>query len=165
MLAITTLFVSCKKEDSNEPSGDYYFKAKYDGTEKSFSTVSFATKNNYGIGFSLAITGSNATENNTVSLWSENDDFTAGKVYGIEALGGSTYNNYGYASDAGNTDPSTVWGSTYVHDAVPEKFECKLTEVTSTYVKGTFSADIYKNESGTPQKIVVTDGEFYVKFL
>src|SRR5687768_15298605 len=128
--------------------------------KKTFQLCHFATKNNYGIGFSLAVTGSNATENNTISLWSENDDFAAGKVYGIEALGGSTNNTYVYASDAGNSDPSTVWGSAYAYDVVPEKFECKLTEVTSTYVKGTFSADIYKNESGTPQKSVVTDGEF-----
>lgn len=163
MLLVTIILISCKKEMAETNSPGYYFKAKFNGVEKNFSIYPTATKNGSAEVFTLAIGGSLGNESNAISLWSKDESFTTGQVFGIEALDGEANNSYGYSSDQASHDPTTNWGSVCVFGNVTEKFECKLTEVTSSFVKGTFSADIYKNQPGSLHKIEVTDGEFFVQ--
>jgi hypothetical protein len=163
LIALT--FTSCKKSSTSNNSGSYYFNVKFDGTSKSFNTTVAAFKSNLGNGtYSLVITGVTPTEELGLSLWSDKDDFTAGKTFALDALGGTTYNEMAYVAPLGSSDPSSQWVSTYDYGTVPESFQCTITEATSTYIKGTVSGVIYQNNNATVASKTVTEGQFYAKF-
>jgi hypothetical protein len=144
-------------------NGTYYFKAKFDGNPVDFSKAVIAAKTDFHTNtVSLTITGVSATESASISLWSEKDDFAKGKTYGEDALNGTTFNSFGYGSLT-NTDPSMVWASVYILGVQPESFHCTITDITSSYIKGTFDAFIYQNTPAVSKK-VVTEGSFYAKF-
>jgi hypothetical protein len=162
--AVAIAFTSCKKSSTSNNSGAYYFKAKFDGTSKSFNTTVIASKSNLGNGtYNLTIVGVTTTEESALTLWSDKDDFTAGKTFTIDALGGTTYNELAFAAPIGSSDPTSQWTSTYDYGTVPEGLQCTITEATSTYIKGTFSSVIYQNNTTVASK-TVTEGQFYAKF-
>lgn len=161
---IAATFTSCKKSSTSENSGDYHLNANIDGKAKSFNTTAMALKSDLGNGiYSLVITGMTSNEQLALSLWSDKDDFTAGKTFSLNALGGTTYNILAYAAPLGSSDPMSQWTSTYDNGIVPESFQCTITEATSTYIKGTFSGVIYQNNAVVASK-TVTEGQFYAKF-
>ena len=165
ILSVAMVFVSCKKSNSSTASGGYYFKAKFDGGSKDFSGQVNAIKSNLGQGtYSLIITGITGTEESGLTLWSDKDDFTAGKTFTLSALGGTAYNLLVYAAPLGSSDPSSQWTSTYDYATVTQSFQCTITESTSAYIKGTFSSVIYQNNDQTVAKKTVTEGQFYAKF-
>jgi hypothetical protein len=124
-----------------------------------------ATKSNLGAGiYSLVITGLTGTEQGAISLWSDKDDFTAGKTFTIDALSGTTNNLFAFVAPVGSSTPSSQWTSTYSYGVVPESFQCTITEATTTYIKGTFSSVIYQNNDALVAKKTVTEGQFYAKF-
>ena len=162
---ISFTFMSCKKSSSSDNSGSYYMKAKVDGSAKSFNKTVAAIKANLGNGsYSLIITGLGSTDQMALMLWSDKDDFNAGKTFTLEALGGTTYNELTYAAPLGSSDPMSQWVSTYDYGTVPETFQCTITEATSTYIKGTFSGVIYQNNSSDVVSKTITEGQFYAKY-
>jgi len=163
---ISTILFSCAKDSTSKPTGSYYLEAKIDGNSKQFNSTLFAMKMNFGVGYyALNINGMSSTgsEQLSLNLFSDKDDFTAGKVYTKDALGGTTYNSLAYLSPTGIPDPSASWESVYIFGNEPESFTCTITEATSTYIKGTFSAVLYQNVA-TVAKKTVTEGKFYAKF-
>lgn len=168
ILSISIITLSCSKDSSSAPVDSYYLTAKFDGTTKQFNTTVGAFKTNIAEGmYNLTITGISGlgvgAEQGTIILWSEKDDFTAGKVFTIEALGGTTYNVLTYNTTLGISDLTKLWTSTYIFGGVPETFTCTITESTSTYIKGTFSGVIYQNDIPVNKK-TVTEGQFFAKF-
>ena len=162
MIGLT--FTSCKKSSSSSNSS-YYMKAKFDGSSKSFNKTVAAIKANLGNGsYSLIITGLSSTDQMALMLWSDKDDFNAGKTFTLEALGGTTYNERTYAAPLGSSDPMSQWVSTYDYGTVPETFQCTITEATATYIKGTFSGVIYQNNNSDVASKTITEGQFYAKY-
>src|SRR6478736_5393515 len=112
LLSAIMVSMSCKKSNDAESSDNYYFKAKFDGSSKEFNTTVVATKSNLGAGiYSLVITGMTGTEQSALSLWSDKDDFTAGKTFTINALNGTTYNLLAFVTPLGSSTPSSQWTS------------------------------------------------------
>ena len=157
-------FTSCKKSSASV-SGSVYLNAKFDGSAKSFNSTVKAFKSNLGNGtYSLLITGVTATDQLALSLWSDKDDFTAGKTFSLDALGGTTYNTLAYVAPLGSSDPTSQWVSIYDYATVQESFQCTITEATSAYIKGTFSGVIYKNDNSSVSAKTVTEGQFYATY-
>ena len=162
---ITFTFTSCKKSSSTDTPGSYYMKANFDGSVKTFNNTVAAIKAELGNGYySLIITGIGSTEQLSLMLWSDKDDYTAGKTFTVEALGGTTYNFLAYAAPLGNSDPMSQWTTIYDYASVTQSFQCTITEATSAYIKGTFSSVIYQDNSSKVVSKTVTGGEFYAKY-
>jgi hypothetical protein len=166
VFALTGLVISCKK--SSSPDTNYYLKANFDGNAKTFNTSVIAAKSNLGTGiYNLSIVGLNGTtEEGALELWSDKDDFTAGKTFTLKVtVGGSeTENVFAYTAPLGSSDPSNIWTTTFDLGVVDETFTCTITEATSTYIKGTFSTVIYENIESPVTSKKVTEGQFYAKY-
>jgi hypothetical protein len=165
LVLITFVFamaiVSCKKSSN---STGYSFSADFDGKPKSFNTSVIAIKSKLADSiYSLNIAGITSAEQSGLLLWSNQDDFVAGKTFAVSALNGTTENELTYVSPMGSSDPTSQWTTTYDLGVQPEDLHCTITEITSTYVKGTFSGTIYENSNTVTSK-VVTNGQFYAKF-
>jgi len=159
----TGLLFSCKK--SSNSSSAYYFKGNFNGTAKNLNTTVVAAKSNLGSGvYNLTIVGSTLTEEGGITLWSDQDNFTAGTTYEIPALNNSTNNSLSYVYPMGSSNASSIWNSTYSYGSVQQSFTCTITEATATYVKGTFSGTIYMSTDSAVVSQPVTAGEFYAKF-
>lgn len=164
LFSLSALIISCKKSSSGS-SSSYYVKGNYNGTSKSFNTNVVAAKSNLGVGiYNLTIVGANPTEESAITLWSDQDNFTAGTTYNIDALNGTTNNSLSYLSPIGSADPTSIWNTTYDYGNVNQSFTCTITEATSAYVKGTFSGILYMNTDSAVVTQTVTTGEFYAKF-
>jgi hypothetical protein len=162
LMTFTGFIFSCKK--SSESSSGYYVKANFDGTEKNFNTSATAVKSKLGDAtYNLTITGLTNTEEGAITLWSDKDDFVAGKAYAIQATNGST-NILSYISPLGSSDAASIWTTTYSYGTVDLSFSCTITEATSTYIKGTFSGVIYQNIESSVVSKTVTSGSFYAKY-
>jgi hypothetical protein len=163
VIMLTGLLFSCKKSSSS--SSSYYFKGNFNGTAKNMNTTVIAAKSNLGSGiYNLTIVGSTTTEEGAITLWSDQDNFTAGTTYNIPALNNTTDNSLSYLNPIGSSNPTSIWNSTYSYGQAPESFTCTITEATSAYIKGTFSGTIYMNTDSAVVSQTVTAGEFYAKF-
>jgi hypothetical protein len=163
LFSLSVLIFSCKK--SNNSSSNYSFSGTYNGTSKSFNTTVVAAKSNLGAGiYNLTIVGTNQKEESAITLWSDQDNFTAGTTYNISALNGTTENSLSFVSPIGSAAPSSIWNTTYDWGVVNESFTCTITEATSTYVKGTFSGVIFMDSDSAVVSQTVTTGQFYAKF-
>ena len=163
-LIIASLFVIVSCSKSSNSSSSYSFSANFDGQSKSFNTQVSAIKAQLAdTMYNLTIMGIGASEQSGLTLWSDKDDFIAGKTFDLDALGGSTFNEMVYVAPIGSSDPTSQWTSTYELGVEPEEFHCTITEATSAYIKGTFSGTIYKN-SDTLSKKIITNGQFFAKF-
>ena len=163
-MAVILLLVSCSKELPENTAENYFFKAKFNGVEKSFLTRSSATRYGMDGKFVLSIIASMGNQTSSISLWSKDNSFKEGNSFNTESAGSSSNNSFDYTSNQLSGHPETSFGSVYIGgDNVLENFNCKLTEVTSTYVRGTFEADLYSRSAINPSKILVRDGEFYVR--
>src|SRR4051812_29173065 len=91
ILFVFSIFVvtitSCNK-DNGTPSGTYQFTADLDGTSKVFSVLSSAAETTPSGLFSLTLIGVGATESISLILWSDKDDFVAGKTFTIQGPSG-----------------------------------------------------------------------------
>ena len=163
VILVAGLLFSCKK--SSNSSSAYYFKGNFDGTSKNLNTTVIAAKSNLGSGvYNLTIVGSSKTEEGGITLWSDQDNFVSGTTYNIPALNNTTDNSLSYINPIGSSAPSSIWNSTYSYGAATESFTCTITEVTSAYIKGTFSGTIYMSTDSAVVSQTVTAGEFYAKF-
>ena len=164
VLFIFSAFIfSCKKSSST--TSGYYFNGSYNGSSKTFNTTVIAAKSNLGSGvYNLTIVGTNKNEESAITLWSNQDNFTAGTTYNISALNGTTNNSLSYVSPIGSAAPSSTWNTTYDLGSVDQSFTCTITEATSTYIKGTFSGVLYMNTDSAVVSQTVTTGQFYAKY-
>ena len=173
IISFASFLSSCSKSSGSD-SG-YYLKASFDGTAKSFNSVPvIAVKSWDGTGnYNLYITGfsnlptsgipTSNTEEASLTLWSDKDDFIAGKTFTSVEVNGVPVNNFVYVSVGTNPIPGNSWTSTYDFSSVKESFSCTITEVTSTYIKGSFSTTIYQGVESPIVSKNVTNGEFYAK--
>lgn len=161
-LALAIGLLSCSKE-MESTAENFYFKAKFNGTEKNFTTKSYATIYQVGGKQVLSILAGKGNETSSISLWTVDGAYKAGSCFGTGSPGCSNSNSFDYTSNQLSGREDASWGSVDLLDNSPEKFECKITEITSTYIRGTFTTDLYKRQSPVPLKMAVTDGEFYVR--
>jgi hypothetical protein len=163
LFTFSTFIFSCKKSSSS--TSNYYFNGSFNGTSKTFNTTVIAAKSNLGMGiYNLTIVGTNKNEESAITLWSDQDNFTAGTTYNISALNGTTNNSLSYVSPIGSSAPSSIWNTTYDLGNVDQSFTCTITEATSTYIKGTFSGVLYMNTDSAVVSQTVTTGQFYAKY-
>ncbi len=164
LFTLSAMIFSCKKS-SNSTSG-YYFKGSYDGTPKTFNTAVTASKSNLGSGiYSLTIVGATTAEESALQLWSDQDNFTAGSTYTVTPTGVDSYNSLSYLSPLGSSAASSIWNTVYDYGTPPQGFSCTITEVTATYIKGTFSGILYMSTDSAVVSKTVTNGEFSAKFF
>ena len=152
--------ISCSKDSGNSDTS-FAFKANFDGTEKVFSVLTSAAKTFDNGLYNMSLIGIGGTESVSLSLWSNADDFTAGKTFTINGVEGKQ-NAMAYGPN-GSTDSTASYYSFFLFGTVDQELNCTITESSSTGVKGTFSGTLYKNQPGTPQKIEVTNGTFYAR--
>lgn len=152
--------MSCKKGNDDTIIGT--FSATIDGTRTSFTHALEADITNLTSAYNLYIRGykeyPGASQTSLmISVFSENmvtpatyiENSTNGPVvemsYDRDLGSGNFFNAYAFKS---NTKPVTV----------------VVTEVNSTFVKGTFSGELMGARwDGLPLKIVIEDGKFYLR--
>jgi hypothetical protein len=153
-----------------------YLKAKFDGTEKTFNSIPVTAQyqQDYKGHYSLVITGIDKvsasgfpvsnSEQASLTLWSDLQDFSAGKTFTtVEQNGTTPANNFWYVSAFSGLF-SDNWTSTYSFSPVKESLNCTITELTNSYVKGNFSTVIYQGVDSPIVSKTVSSGEFYAKF-
>jgi|KBSMisStandDraft_5_1062788.scaffolds.fasta_scaffold41485_4 hypothetical protein len=160
-LVFAATFISCNKDNGNTNPA-YQIKADFDGSEKVFSVLTSAAESTPDNLFNLTLFGIGATESISLHLWSDKDDFVAGKTFTITGPAGKE-NAMAYGLN-GAPDSTQSYYSHFKYGTVAEQLDCTITERTPTYIKGTFSGKLYKNQTGIPQKIEVTNGSFFVPF-
>jgi hypothetical protein len=164
LFALAVTFFSCRK--SSESNTTFYFQGNFDGSEKSFNTSVIASKSSLDSAiYYLSVAGASDTEASAIVLWSDQDNFTAGSTYTVTALNGSKNNELSYYSLLGSSAPSTIWNTTYNYGHINQQFTCTITEITSAYIKGTFSGVLYMNTDSAVVSKTVDSGRFYAKFL
>ena len=166
LFACFALFLSsCKKDSSNNNGSDYFIRTKFNGEQKEFKVNVVAVKGALASNvFSLVINGNNSNEQFNISLWSDKDDFQAGKTFSFEAPEVSSYNALAYTAPIGSADPQNMWVTSYMWGVVPETMTVTITEATSTYIKGTFSGTIYQDIETSVNSKAITEGSFSAKF-
>ena len=173
-------FSNCKKSNSNSAnssgSNGYYMRFKMGGSSVEYGSQAFAeiahlSSNNLYTCVMAAYKDVNAGAKNavTITIFSA-DPIAAGVGYNdpLKAAGsggnvpettifwydatGAGYLTAGSLSD--NTGNTRIAG-------VVANAKLTITELTSTYLKGTFSGTAYRSDFATSE--VITEGEFYLK--
>ena len=166
------LLSSCSR--SSAGSG-YYMRASFDGTERTFNSTVIAQQSQDFTGhYSLLISGMTNTsasgtptaksEEAKLWLWSDKQDFAAGKTFTTVEQLPVPANIFEWDS-ALNGNAGDIWSSAYSFSPVTETFHCTITELTSIYVKGNFSSVIYQGVDSPIVSKMITSGEFYAKFM
>lgn len=149
--AVVTL-VSCNKDDDNNAwvpsgSGDYYMKGKVDGNDYNNSAY-FAPTSTLNSG--------------TLMIQSSTDGGNSMQIQIPNFDGEGTYNSGGNVLANGYINYMTLTPfKTYT--SVRGSGTVEVTEVTETYIKGTFSAVAPENEEGATTSVTITEGDFKVK--
>jgi len=157
--------------NSNAP-GNYYVRFKIDGTTIQYTKAAEGILN--------VIDSDGHYDCNIIGLKNEfvSDHGTLGILFSCDdAIStGNIYINYGISSpgyirtrleyiahfdDAGTFFAS--WGDEFSSLGVISDSKVNFTEINPTYIKGNFSATIYKEIDGNSEKHLITDGEFRVK--
>jgi hypothetical protein len=162
LLFFVCSFGGCKKSTPSAGLGDSYMRYKLNGTKKDYNGCSAvflsAVNGIYGVG--IAGASSNDPSNDfSITLFaktalSQGQTFTAGLVTG------TYYTQGGLAYVEGSKSYSSA--GTIINPAA--KVSVIITELSSTYVKGTFSGTLYSDASNyTTVAYTVTEGEFNAK--
>ncbi|MBW7870072.1 MAG: hypothetical protein H3C39_03310 [Flavobacteriia bacterium] len=153
---------SCKSDDDGGGgggAGSGEITAKVDGTTVTTIELTTAASNANG---NLMILGNDGGQNPNKAFTMTIVGFDGPGTYPVGG-GANIFNVCTYTqTDASNpSNPvATVWSAPYDDNQVGE---IKVSEVTSTYVKGTFSFKGKDQEGGTIKN--VTEGSFNVKFM
>jgi hypothetical protein len=170
---LINFFSSCSRSSNSDSV--YYLKASFDGTTKTFNSTVTAQKSQDFTGhYSLTISGltiatasgtpTSKSEEATLMLWSDQQDFAAGKTFTtVEQQLPLPANIFEWVSEFSGI-PDDTWRSSYSFSSVTETFNCTITELTVSYVKGNFSTVIYKGVDSPIVSKTITSGEFYAKF-
>lgn len=152
LFATVFAFVSCNKDDDNNAwvpasSGDYYMKSKVDGSDYNNSAF-FAPTATLNAG--VLMIQSSTDGGNSIQIQIPNFDGEDIYISGDNNLANG-YINYMTLSPLRTY--TSVRGSGTV----------EVTEVTETYIKGTFSAVAPENQETPTASVTITEGEFKVK--
>jgi hypothetical protein len=176
LAAVLTSLYSCNKQsdiinNSNNNTNQYYVKFKVDGTEIKYDYT----------GSTLNSVNSNGEYGTAISGQKSEFEYNKnGLAYVISTISpatiNTTYTNYqssvpgyvkapayvmGWYDNNGNF--FGAWGDLFASAGVTSDAKVKLTAITSTSLRGTFSATVYKEINGASAKHLITDGEFFVR--
>ncbi|MES1223212.1 MAG: hypothetical protein ABUT20_47400 [Bacteroidota bacterium] len=160
LLLIT--FAGCKKSAETAVAGDSYMRYKLNGTKKdyNFCSATFLSAVN-GI-YSTGIAGANSNDPSndfSITLFSKTP-LSQGATF-TAALVPATYFTQGQLAYVQSSKGYTSAG-TVINPAA--KVSVIITELSSTYVKGTFSGTLYSDaDNYTTVVYTVTEGEFNAK--
>lgn len=150
LFSISCLLFSCTK-DAVEPSS--YFKCKIDGKAYEVSgTGAYAALLSSTV---HQVFGTEKEDGKTASPRTMYLNIESEKGVGTHAIKGKTLGSFE------DTDKSLY--NTNFNNTLPEKGTLIITERTSESIKGTFSFTAF-TFTAPIKKIIVTDGEFFVKF-
>ena len=177
---LSIFFFNCKKSSSGPTNGNggngYYMKFKMGGSSVEYNSQPFAeiahlTSNNLYTCVMAAYKDVNAGLKNavTVTIFST-DPIATGVEYNdplkTQGSSGPVPQNTIYWYDASGAGYLTAGllsdntGNTPLPGVVANA-KLTITELTSTYIKGTFSGTAYRSDFATSEAI--TEGEFYLK--
>ncbi len=192
VFCLVILLASCKKStgnlnDNNNTNSGYYICFKANGIKQEFKSFPIA-QTSYNSDKKVYVTGllaykdSAITDENLVNIVIMSaTTLTAGATYKdpLKTVAGTnkvpqviiTYDDAQkkaflsmglFADESGNFSVFVPDYDKLVADA-----NVTITEVTSTYVKGTFSGTVFNldNNSYVVSKMPLTDGEFYLQYL
>ena len=183
MMAITGCKKSNDANNNNPGSGtDYFLKFKADGTQKEFKSeplIQILKKNNDGL-YSAVLQGykdfvGQGTKDELGMIILSNDPVVQGSSYQDPEkcvdISGDTLTklimnfndptNNGYLSMGPLADKN---GVIILFPNVVADAKLLISELTSDYAKGTFSATVYLSTDATlTTKVKITDGQFYLK--
>jgi hypothetical protein len=165
------LLASCSKDKVNNPGGGEnpggenpppppaaYVKMKMDGAALNYtgSVKAFRSEDDGTHMLQIqGIKGGGSTDEIDLVIYSASQatagDYTEGEHDSYFILGV-------YAPQNRADDMGIYYGGIQLDDAAP--FKINITEMTSTYVKGTFSGKFYDGEGEGTNKKVITEGEF-----
>lgn len=172
LAAITLLsLVSCVKNTGGlTGNGPYYIKFKSDGVQIKYDFLPPETFNE------TTSNGDYVTMIGGQKLQSESDKNMAILTISDpqKVTTNITYTNYQTAAGAHKRTELCIislfdntgkffasWGDEFANTGIISDTKIKFTEITSSYVKGTFSGTVYKDISGTAENRMITEGEFY----
>jgi hypothetical protein len=151
LLATVFAFVSCDKDDDNPyyapASGDYYMKSKVDGNDYNNSAF-FAPTATLNAG--TLMIQSSTDGGNSIQIQIPNFDGV-----GVYLSGGDNL-SLGYINYM-TLSPLRTYTSVRGNGTV------EVTEMTETYIKGTFSAVAPENQETPTTSVSITEGDFKVK--
>lgn len=146
-------FVSCNKDDDSDPapvtpmpSGEYYVKAKVNGSDYSNSAY---------------FDPSSTTNSNVLNIQSSNDGGASIQIQIQNFHGADTY-NVGGDLTRGYVNYMTVFPFKS-YTSVRGTGTVVIEEATDAYVKGTFTAVAPENEESPSSEVTITEGTFKVK--
>lgn len=155
------LFISCKKK--NTPSPDYYMTLKVNGTEIKYTTcnesetiVDDQTETTIAGYYSSAL--DKTAKMFEITLIADENNLKTGQVFQCQGINSATYDNGSNVFFHYLTDSDDAYGvSSSPYNPIGK---VTLTEVTPTYIKGTFSA-LLGNNDGTVVLDTISSGTFY----
>jgi hypothetical protein len=148
IIAVVVLFASCSKDDSDSGLNQSTAKATVGGKSVSFTSCQFAKMSLLGYDI-LAVGGASSTGNQFSVSITQAGTITTNKVY-TQASSTTT---------TGSSEVSyTVDNKEYVANDTIGTCSVKVTELSSSIAKVTFSGKLYFNKTTS---IEVTNGEFY----
>lgn len=156
----TTLFIKCKKESSDIPIGT--IKVNVGNTENPFSVNAKATRLNVTNGYGIQIQGNYRTGSTTNLVFSI--------VSSNPIIKGTYTENPGSNPLVLMTHCiEVIWPciiQTSAYGSISNPVSITITEITSTYVRGTFKGELQGPpiSGGTPTTEVFSNGVFYVSF-
>lgn len=165
----------CKKDsaaDNSNTTGNYYVHFKVDGTEISYvngcegtiNVVDGAGRHQCNI---AGLKEQFVADKGTLTIIMTNDDvITTGITYTNYATAASGFlksrlNQLARYDDSGSFCAS--WGDEYASFGVVSDTKVNFTEISNEFIRGNFSATIYRQIDGNAEKHYITDGEFKVK--
>jgi len=173
-LTLTTLFfalmvASCKKATENAGAGgEYYIKFNFDGVAKTLKNGHGGLTNTSGVcsGGLYARSADTVKESNILLL--DSLPFTTGKTYKCILVKANKINDVPQTLLTYYDEHNVHYGATYVgYDPPPQPAEyinLKFSEITSTYLRGTFDAAVVLTPYHTSYPVhQITNGEFYLK--
>ncbi len=160
IVVIAVLFSSCKKESTNNT--DYFVKANVNGTVINYTGFTSA--------IFLTMPSGGATPYNVLNIQGKNSQNSATDIL---ALGITDYDKITTKTYTDAVVGYTFQGTVSYYDASGNQFtsavsitpavNITITEITSTYVAGTFSGTTAT--ISTAKTAVITNGSFRVKRL
>ncbi len=161
-----SMATSCKKSSPGSASNSpYYIKFKLNGVQKNYSTVAAASTKGSGY-YLLVMDGATATNANngealiielaSPTTFAANTTFMPAFINGGAAVIGALLTYSDNTQSAGYT-------SSYPNLTTNPKASVTITDLSTTTIKGTFTATLVSGADYTTVKYQVTDGEFYMK--
>jgi hypothetical protein len=159
---VVVSFWGCKKSVANPGIGDSYMRYKLNGVKKDYNGCSaqFLDPVNgiYGVGIAGASTN-DPSNDFSITLFSKTA-VSQGAAFGADLVTGT----YFAQAILAYVEGTKGYGSATTFITPSAKVSVKITELGSTYVKGTFSGTLY-SDNGVYTTVVytVTEGEFNAK--